>query len=256
MVYGEDLLDNVRLLSEVVDCVEIALFHTPELHNIPEPHAIREAKDIGVEAGITFTVHLPASLEIASGDSNRREASIDLAVDILSRMSPIDPAHHILHIPFTPPTLVFVPGLYFTEGQKGEWGAWAERGLLSLERIQAAAGNELRLLVENINYSPSFLEPFWTDGDCGLCLDLGHLMLGREKVLPWLERCFPVTGEIHLHGVVEDEEHLSLSVLPDSRIKRWMEFLTESDYQGQLILEVFDPQDLSESLDKVMQAGR
>jgi sugar phosphate isomerase/epimerase len=251
MVHGEDLIDNVRLLSEVVDCVEIALFHTPELHNIPEPHEITEVKRIGEERGITFTVHLPASIEVAAKDRARREASIALVKDILYRMSPLNPDHYILHIPFTPPTLVFVPGLYFKEGQEGDWETWAERALLSLEKIRSTLGNEHGLLVENINYSPSFLEPFWTEGSCELCLDLGHLMLGREKVLPWIERYLTITQEIHLHGVIEDEEHLSLSVLPDARVKRWVEFLKESRFQGQLILEVFDPQDLNESMEKV-----
>jgi hypothetical protein len=35
MVYGEDLLKNARTLADVVDNVEIVLFHTPSLHNIP-----------------------------------------------------------------------------------------------------------------------------------------------------------------------------------------------------------------------------
>jgi sugar phosphate isomerase/epimerase len=44
-------------------------------------------------------------------------------------------------------------------------------------------GENNKLLVENINYSPSFLEPFCKEGLCGLCLDIGHLLLGQEDVM-------------------------------------------------------------------------
>ena len=58
-------------------------------------------------------------------------------------------------------------------------------------------------LVENINYSPRFLNPLWKLGLCGLCLDIGHLLLGNEALLENLGSHLPVIKEIHLRS----EEH-------------------------------------------------
>jgi hypothetical protein len=81
MVFGEDLLENVQLLAGVVDHIEIILFHTPSGHNIPSPHEIRALKSIKEHEDVTFTVHLPDSLEIASPASSRREESVQLQVE-------------------------------------------------------------------------------------------------------------------------------------------------------------------------------
>ena len=103
MVFGEDLLGNVRRLSPLVDYVEIVLFRTPDLHNLPTAPEIRELKKIGAGEGIGFTVHLPASLEPASKDQNLREESLKSIHETCRRMEDLDPAHFILHLPFHPP---------------------------------------------------------------------------------------------------------------------------------------------------------
>lgn len=64
MISGKDLLENVRLLVGLVDHIEIVLFHTPSIHNIPGTQELRMLKKIGEQENVTFTVHLPASLEI------------------------------------------------------------------------------------------------------------------------------------------------------------------------------------------------
>lgn len=248
MVFGEDLLENIRRLACIMDHVEVVLFHTPTLHNIPEPRDIQRIRELGTRKNIAFSVHLPASLEIASEDRKKRDASVQLALDIFSRMSGAAPRTYILHIPFSPPTLAPVPGDYFTAGQNHQWSAWTKRALESLKILYESLGDTSELLVENINYSPSFLEPFLESGWCDLCLDLGHLMLGNEKVSEILSHYLDVTREIHLHGVKGYEEHLSLSVLPVSLVSGWMDLLDKASYDGVVNLEVFSPSDLEESM--------
>jgi len=253
MVFGRDLLENVRLLADIVDHIEIVLFCTPTLHNIPGLQEARILKKIGEQENVTFTVHLPSSLEIASQDRRRREESVQLAKEIFLKMAEFDPRHYILHIPFSPPTLVPIPGLYFTTGHKQEWGEWTKRALESLQKLHGALGKNKKLLVENINYSPSFLEPFWENGFCELCLDLGHLMLGQEKVIDLVKQYLDVTQEIHLHGVEGYREHLSLSVLPKNLVLKWLKYLLRTSFKGVINLEVFSPRDLEESMDIVLE---
>ena len=105
-----------------------------------------------------------------------------------------------------------------------------------------------KILVENINYSPIFLECFWKRGLCEFCLDTGHLMLGRESVLKVAEQFMSVTREVHLHGVQGYQEHLSLVVLPEARVSKWISLFVENSFKGVVNLEVFNEGDLEASI--------
>jgi sugar phosphate isomerase/epimerase len=248
MIFGDDLVQNVYLLADMVDHIEIVLFHTSDLHNIPRNREIQRLKRIGEEKDITWSVHLPASIEIASSDKKIRATSIQLARDIIERMNQLRPLHHIIHIPFTTPTLTPQPDVYFTRNDYEKFYNWTPLALDSLKVLKDAAGQGTKILVENINYSPSFLNPLLQEGLCELCLDVGHLVLGRENVTDALKNYLDKTGEIHLHGVIGYEEHLSLSVLPGERVVKWVRFLRQSAYHGVVNLEVFTPGDFEESI--------
>ncbi|MFC1515708.1 cobamide remodeling phosphodiesterase CbiR [Thermodesulfobacteriota bacterium] len=256
MVYGKDLLQNVKLLADVVDNIEIVLFHTPSLNNTPSNKDLRLLNKMGKQKNVTFTVHLPASLEIASDDRTTREDSIRLAIALCEKTAEINPIHYILHVPFSKPTLVPVPGLYFKAGNNQKWKEWTQRALEALERILDAAGGTDKLLVENLNYSPSFLEPLWEKGFCHLCLDLGHMMLGQENVIDLLEQYLTVTKEIHLHGIKGYKDHLSLSVLPENLVHKWINYLVKTSFNGIINLEVFNPRDLENSMNIVLETCR
>jgi sugar phosphate isomerase/epimerase len=248
MVFGEDLSKNVNLLAGMMDHIEIVLFKTRQLHNIPGDKEIEYLKRIGEDNHTSYSVHLPAFLEIASRDRSKREESIQLAVDIIRRMNTINPLHHILHIPLTPPTLTPEPGVYFYRNQGQQFKDWTLRALDSLKALKEKTGQGAKILVENINYSPLFLETFLSNELCGLCLDLGHLLLGHENVMETLKYYLNVTEEVHLHGVLDYQEHLSLSVLPGERVSKWLRFLWQIGYKGIVNLEVFTPADLEESM--------
>lgn len=251
MVYGKNTIENVQQLSDNttgLHFVEIVLFHTPTLHNIPTSAEIQVINEIGKLTDTTYTVHLPSSLEIGSENQEVRENSIRLLVDIWSRTIALDPAYYILHIPITKPTLVPVPGEYFYSDSSCLWDGWTSRALESLERIRKSIGGETVLLFENINYSPKFLRPF-LDAGCGqFCLDVGHLMLGDENVLEVLDSFWDDIREIHLHGVIGYSEHLSIDVLPRDRVAKLLSRLYSWDYRGAVNLEVFTPEDLQSSL--------
>ena len=248
MVFGEDLSENVSLLAGMIDHIEIVLFQTRELHNIPGASEIEYLKRIGEANHTSYSIHLPAFLEIASRDRKKREESIQFAVDIITRMGIINPLHHIIHIPFTIPTLIPEPGVYFSRHEHKQFNDWTARALKSLKELKEKSGQGTKILVENINYSPLFLEPFLSTELCRLCLDLGHLLLGRENVMDTLKYYLNITDEIHLHGVLDGQEHLSLSVLPAVRVSKWVRFLWQSGYKGIVNLEVFTPADLEESI--------
>jgi len=173
---------------------------------------------------------------------------------LCNHTAPIEPLHYILHVPFTIPTLVPVPGLYFKIDDGQNWREWTRRGLDALEIIFDTTPVAGKLLLENINYSPYFLEPFLEGRQCGFCLDTGHLILGRENVNDALRRYHKEIRELHIHGVKGYEDHLSLSVLPVESVCEWMDYLIRIEFSGILNLEVFSPEDLKGSLNAVEKA--
>ena len=248
MVFGMDLIENVKRLSSFVKHVEIVLFHTPELDNIPAENEIRSLKELKAENDLTYSVHLPASLEIAEENGQNQNSALRTITEIIATLQVIDPLFYILHVPLTKPTLAFEPGCYFTRLDQYRFTDWTTRAITSLQQIQIETGLDRKLLVENINYSPIFLEPFWREGLCGLCLDIGHLLLGNESVGKTLKQYLPVIREIHLHGVIGCDEHLSLNVMPTERVQSWFQHMKRSSYNGLVNLEVFSPDDLETSL--------
>lgn len=248
MVFGENLLENAHLLAGRVDHVEIVLFYTATLHNFPSPSEIKALRKLGANEEVSFSVHLPAFLEIASPTRKKREKSVQMVIDLINFMDELNPLYHILHIPVTPPTLTAVPGRYLTIEHQDKFIDWTRRATESLETIQSRIDQNNEILVENINYSPIFLERFWKSGLCGFCLDMGHLMLGRESVSGVTEQYMSVIREIHLHGVKGHEEHLSLAVLPETRVSRWIKLLVDASYRGVVNLEVFSQGDLEASI--------
>jgi sugar phosphate isomerase/epimerase len=254
MVYGPDLLANVERLRSVVRHLEVVLFWTPERHTIPSRDQVEILADRLNRHGLHCTVHLPAALQIAAEDPDLRRWSVERVEDIVERMAGTRPRHYVLHVPVTEPTLAPVPGLYFTEREADRFSDWFRRARRSLEHLARSVGSGNRILVENINFSPSFLYPFCREGLCGLCLDIGHLLLGGETVGEVLDTCFPLIEEIHLHGVRGWEEHLGLDVVEPERLLRWMNRLRKGGFGGVLNLEVFSERDLVASLASVREA--
>jgi sugar phosphate isomerase/epimerase len=248
MVFGHGLVENARLLAKIVNHVEIILFHTSNLNNIPGRGEIRRLNEIRQQNAITFSVHLPASLEIGAPCAHKRKEAVLLTLDICTRMTNLDPVHYILHIPFTPPTLVPVPGLYFRSNDSKKWEHWTKRSLESLAFLHEQLPNPTKFLVENINYSPSFLKPFYKKDFCNLCLDIGHLILGGESVKDNLTDNHSVIREIHIHGVKGYEDHLCVSHLPEPILRQCFEYLKSIEFSGIVNLEVFTPDHLNGSI--------
>lgn len=196
IVFGKNLLENAHRLAGMVDHIEILLFHTPTLHNVPTRAQIRAVKKVGDIENVGFSVHLPTSLEIASLHRKKRRTSVQMAAQLINWMSELNPIYHILHVPITPPTLTAVPGEYFTIQDQDRLDGWSERATESLLTIYDCIDPSQKILVENINYSPIFLESFWKSGLCDLCLDMGHLMLGQERVLETTRQFMSVIREI------------------------------------------------------------
>ena len=249
MVYGPDPVKNIRKLAPLVNNIELVLFYTPDLNNFPKADELAVIRQLGEIYHLTYTVHLPASLEIASDNDNRRKEAVQIAIELIRDTSMIHPLHYILHVPFTKPTLVADPDQYIDHIDDDRLASWINTSELSLHSIYDAIAKDSGLLLENINYSTTYLAKLLKRSRCRLCLDIGHLMLGREDVSEILRQYLPITDEIHLHGVRGSEEHLGLGVLAISDITAWLDIIKQHFFSGVINLEMFTPTQLKESIE-------
>ena len=250
MIFGHDIVENAEILSTLVDNVEIVLFSTPTQNNYLSSRDITTLIDIARRTGINYTVHLPTSLQIASSDLPLRIESVQSVIELIRQLEPLNPQYFILHIPYSQPTLVYKPGDYFKQIDYKEWQKWLTRASNSLMDI-ATNGEKHGLLLENINYSVLHLEPLFKNNPCFLCLDIGHLLLGKEDVSTEIDSYHNVIKEIHLHGVKGHVDHKSLDIVPHKRVLKWLERLNDVGFSGILNIEVFSQADLISSLDLI-----
>ncbi len=248
MVFQSGLVENARRLARRVDDIEVVLFHTASLSNTPSAPEVDALRRLAEENAVSFTVHLPASLNPVSRRMGERRKALLLCREACLRTMDLSPRQYIVHVPVSPPTLVAEPGCYLTRDDALDWKEWGLRAVDFLWAIEDAVGGMDRIAVENINYSPRYLEAIISATGCGLCLDIGHLLLGGEDVAHQLEEYFMHIRVVHLHGVKGHREHLSLACMEGEPVREWLGLLRERGFSGVLTLEVFDPADLEECL--------
>jgi hypothetical protein len=93
----------------------------------------------------------------------------------------------------------------------------------------------------------------YLDGDTGLCMDTGHLLLEGQNPADFLRRWGDRVGEIHLHGI-DREKAARDGRLPDHRPLRagepWLAELVPllGEFAGPINLELFAWEDVEESI--------
>jgi sugar phosphate isomerase/epimerase len=239
-IYPADLLTNVQRLAHRVDDVELVIFEVDDAGtDLPDLSAIAELNRLAREHDLTYTVHLPLDLALASDSP---AASLGKALRVIRSTAGLNPYAFIIHI----------------EGGDEFGGAPLERlvenAVRSLEALAAEAGGLERLGVENVHAEDhGLIDGILESLPVSCCIDVGHLWKETLDPVPLLERLLPRTRVIHLHGVSR-RDHQALSLVSAVDLDRVMARLT--GFAGVITLEVFNEQDLSDSLVALKQSLR
>jgi sugar phosphate isomerase/epimerase len=127
----------------------------------------------------------------------------------------------------------------------GAWQGWCGETLAAL---RAAAPADTPIAVENLGYDWILHRDLAEDADCMLCCDIGHLWLYFPDT--WedqLSAMLPRTAVIHLHGVADCRDHVSLRKSADGLCRSVLNRLQRVEYGGVVTLEVFNETDFVES---------
>jgi sugar phosphate isomerase/epimerase len=239
-IFPADILTNVQRLAHRVDDVELVIFEVDDAGtDLPDRSTVDKLNQIASEHDLTYTVHLPLDLTLASDSP---QASVEKALRVIRSTIALSPYAFIIHV------------------ERGEESMGArpehaiENALRSLEALAAETGECERLCMENVlaNYY-ELIDAVLEKLPVSCCVDVGHLWREALNPVPLLERLLPRTRVIHLHGVGH-RDHQALTYVPEEELDKVVALL--SGFEGILTLEVFREQDLADSLVALDQSLR
>jgi sugar phosphate isomerase/epimerase len=238
-----DIIPNARMLAPLVDDIELVLFESNDASNFPSANVIKELADIGKSFSTGYSVHLLTDKKAGAIEPEERKAFLNAAKKTIERCMPLSPTAWILHL----------EGIWNCADNE-ELDLWAERSCRVVESICSVIDKPSTIAIENLGYPWHWHEKIALRNKTSLCCDVGHLWLYFTGCWQdYLVAMLPQTRVIHLHGVSNGKDHISLSAGNNAHIRTFLEIVKRSDYNGIITLEIFSENDFNESMEKVRE---
>jgi sugar phosphate isomerase/epimerase len=232
-IYPADYVTNVRQLAPHLDEIELLLF---ESANLPPRDDIEELQHLAADHDITYNVHLPMDVNLASDQPERRQTSIAAIAKAIDRVAPLAPTTLTLHLNFNG-----------TGKRDGDVNAWQTRAAESITLLLKTTGIAARRIsIETLDYPPFWLAPVVQMLGLSVCVDVGHVILYGFDLVQVLDLFAAQTTLMHLHGVAAGKDHLSVHHLKSDDRYTVSRFL--QNFTGSVSIEVFSLKHLNESL--------
>lgn len=236
-----DILPNVTVLCECVDDVELLIFESDEISNLPSHTDVNALARIASEHALTYTVHLPVDLRLGSSVEDERVQSVQKCLRVIERMDPLKPFGYIVH--FSNSSFVAM-----TPMATREWQVWRNRLDQSVRDLLAAGVAPHHLCVETLSYDFERIAPVVEVHGLAVCLDIGHILMEQRSVNSHLDRHLARTRVVHAHGVHDGKDHLSLAHLDPGLLGSLVERLGTDKTQTRVVtMEVFNQRDFIQS---------
>ncbi len=228
------ILPNIRFLAPLVDEVEIVLFESGREDNLPAPVEIAEMGALGEEQNLTYNIHLPTGLSLGAADRAERHRACETILRFCDRTRPLGPSAWVLHLE--------EGGMDGPASLEG----WRERLRTSIRDLIGGGLDPSRTVVENLGYPLEWIRPLVEESGLSWCLDVGHLLAAGEDLTAAHDAMKRGVEMIHLHGLMEGQDHRSAAAVPEEAWRTLRPYLAE--YRGGLSVEVFSEEDLRTSL--------
>jgi sugar phosphate isomerase/epimerase len=225
-----DILPNVVYLADKVDDVELVLFASDEVSNLPDAATVKMLKEVADRSNLTYTVHLPLDTWMGHEEASVREQSVDKCLRVMERTAPLVPFAYVLH---------------FHGDQRGESPSpdlerWLDGHRHSVERLLQEVHSQ-NLCVETLDYPYELIEDIVSDYNLSVCLDIGHLLMCGFSPEDYLDRYLSRTRILHIHGIEEGQDHNSLSFLPAPLLMTLVDRLDNGSKNPRVLtMEFFD----------------
>lgn len=224
------------MLGPHVDEIELLLFESKTEGCLPSREEIDLLLDISKAFSLTYNVHLPTDVSLASSDRSERDKAVDTLRRVMEMTAELGPTNWTLHVPFD-------------ESQEGgaDIVGWQGRARTGIGRLIDGGIPARRLAVENLDYPFGWIQKTVQDLDLGICMDVGHLLIGGEDIAAFFREHAERITIIHLHGAKNQKDHLPLNVLPEEDGLSVVTILER--FSKTLSVEVFSYDNLAASME-------
>ena len=224
-IYPDDYIPNARLLGPFLDEIELLCFESHP-SSLPSRKTVQELESLAREFRSTYNVHLPSDLCPGSFIHTEQDRFVESILAVVERTLPLTPTAYILHLPYPHSPIGNICD-----------NAWLSRISDSLRRLNDAGMPGQAICIETLDYPLEWITHILLEHDLSVCLDLGHLIVNRQPVERTYHRFVERIKMIHLHGVYNGKDHLSLDVFNPNRLNEICSLLQQ--YTGTLSIEVF-----------------
>jgi len=233
-IYPDHITPNIKMLGPYLDEIEL-LFFESQPASMPSPQEIKEIRQLAKDFDLTYNIHLPLDISLGAPDPSRRLIAIETIKQIIDLTVPLAPSTYTLHLPYDEAE--------FDNERIKRW-----QGLIrqSMEKLLAAGIKAESISIENLDYPFEWVEKIINDFNLAVCIDLGHLIVNKFDIQAAFKKYYPKTVIIHLYGVENRHDHLSLDKLSPVNTDIIMPILKQ--FRGMVSLEVFSYERLVTSL--------
>jgi sugar phosphate isomerase/epimerase len=234
-IYPDLYLPNVKMLGPFVDEIELLLFESAPVASLLSKAVIRELKRLAQDLRVSYNIHLPTDISICDAVPIRQDQAVDTLVSIIERVALLSPSSYTLHVPY--------PSDANGANDLREWQHVVYR---NLEKIVFAGVPAGKIAIETLDYPIGMIAQIIDKLNLSICLDVGHLMLQGYDIKQFFGNYGDKVSIIHLHGVKNCRDHLSL----DNQSKEFMKSILDilEDFTKNVSVEVFSYKDLRKSL--------
>ena len=247
-IIPDDILPNIEYLKHKVDDVELVLFESDEISNLPSPETVSRLKEIGDEHDLTYSIHLPLDVYLGSDDSGLRERSVDKCLRVIELTGELDPSAYVMHAEAG-------PGIDVNRFTKGEQSEFAMNVRNAIERLLSAVSVQpSEFCIETLNYPLEIIDVVISSLGLAVTLDIGHLELYGYPVREHLERYIKVARVLHVHGIEDGRDHRGLQHMRPETLAMVMQALLDNrDRKRIFTMEIFSKKDFDASCVELMK---
>ncbi len=234
-IYKDNWQYNAKMLAPYLDEIELLQFESRSSNCFPSRSEITELAITAEEFKISYNIHLP--IDINPGDSSRseREYAVEIIIKSIDLFSTLSPTTYTLHLPFME-----------KNDRMDAVKTWQDSTAESIQQVLQAGIPGNLLSIETLDYPFEWAENMIDDLSLKVCLDIGHLIRYGFDYFALMKKHLKNTAIVHLHGVENNEDHLSLEIFATEDIEKIFSIL--KDYSGSLSIEVFNFNNLKRSL--------
>lgn len=239
-IIPDDIIPNVCYLGGKTDDIELVLFEVDDgPSNLLTPAQQAALASLAQQNGMTYTVHLPLDLNLAE-DASLRDVSFIKAKKAIDCTLGLEPWAYVLHL----------EGRERLAGKQSK-ADWLKKAELSLNQLSEWVGDPRLLAIENLdNYPVDFIDDVFEGTAYSRCIDIGHLWLEEHDAVAYLEKHIHRARVLHIHGVAE-RDHKSLIHVSLDELKRVLNVIHQSGFDGVMTIEVFNEEDFSSSITQI-----